>query len=151
MADFGIRAASPADAATIVELQLRLAHETEDLTLDRDTVLRGVAAVFADPSKGSYWVAERGGRVIACLLTTFEWSEWRNGTVLWIHSVYVLPEERGQGVYGALYEHLRHRVEADPSLKGIRLYVERRNAAAQRVYERLGMTREHYELFEWLK
>jgi len=33
----------------------------------------------------------------------------------------------------------------------VRLYVDKRNAAAQRVYERLGMTREHYDLFEWLK
>jgi GNAT superfamily N-acetyltransferase len=151
LADCGIRAAASADAAKLVELQLRLARETENLELDRETVTRGVAAVFADPAKGSYWVAESGDRVIGCVLTTFEWSEWRNGTVLWIHSVYVLPEERGHGVFGALYEHLRRRVETDPNLKGIRLYVDRRNTAAQQVYERLGMTREHYELFEWLK
>jgi RimJ/RimL family protein N-acetyltransferase len=31
------------------------------------------------------------------------------------------------------------------------LYVEKRNAAAQKVYERLGMSREHYEMFEWMK
>jgi len=27
------------------------------------------------------------------LLTTFEWSDWRNGTILWIQSVYVLPTD----------------------------------------------------------
>jgi ribosomal protein S18 acetylase RimI-like enzyme len=151
LADLAVRAASPGDAAVIVEFQLRMARETEDLELDRDTLSRGVEAVFADPRKGSYWVAERGGRIVGSLLTTFEWSDWRNGTVLWIQSVYVLPEERGRGVYRALYENLRRRVEADPGLKGIRLYVDRRNAAAQRVYERLGMTREHYDTFEWLK
>ncbi len=131
-----------------------MARETEDLELDRDTVTRGVEAVFADPAKGAYWVAEREGAaepVVGGLLTTFEWSDWRNGTVLWIQSVYVVPEERGRGVYRALYEHLRHRVAGDPDLKGIRLYVDRRNMGAQRVYERLGMTREHYDTFEWLK
>ena len=151
MAETEIRAALSGDAPAIVDFQLRMARETEDLELDRGTVTRGVEAVFADPAKGAYWIAERGGRLAGCLLTTFEWSDWRNGTVLWIQSLYVLPEERGRGIYRALYEHLKRRVEADPGLKGIRLYVDRRNAVAQRVYARLGMTREHYDLFEWMK
>jgi ribosomal protein S18 acetylase RimI-like enzyme len=151
LADFEVRAARPEDAPAIVDCQLRMARETEGLELDRDTLTRGVEAVFADPRKGSYWVAERGGRVLGSLLTTFEWSDWRNGIILWIQSVYVLPEERGRGIYRALYENLRRRVAADPGLKGLRLYVDRRNLAAQRVYERLGMTRDHYETFEWLK
>ena len=151
MVDLRVRAAQLGDAAVIVGFQILMARETEELELDLDTVTRGVEAVFADPGKGAYWVAERDGRVAGCLMTTFEWSDWRNGVILWIQSVYVIPEERGRGVYRALYEHLRRRVEADSGLKGIRLYVEKRNTAAQRVYERLGMTREHYDLFEWLK
>lgn len=146
-----IRAARPGDAGTIVDFQLAMARETEDLELDRGTVSRGVEAVLSDPAKGAYWVAGSAGRIVGSLLTTFEWSDWRNGTVLWIQSVYVLPESRGRGVYRALYEHLRRRVEADPGLKGLRLYVDRRNTAAQRVYERLGMTSEHYLTYEWLK
>ena len=151
MPDVEIREARPEDAPAIVEFQLLMARETEDLELDRSTVNRGVAAVFADPGKGAYWVAEREGRIVGSLLTTFEWSDWRDGTVLWIQSVYVLPEERGRGIYRALYERVKARVLESPDLKGIRLYVDRRNTAAQRVYERLGMSREHYETFEWLK
>src|SRR5215218_1312900 len=146
-----VRAGLAEDVPVLVDFQLRMARETEGLELDLDTLTRGVEAVFADPRKGAYWVAERAGRVVGGLLTTFEWSDWRNGTILWIQSVYVVPEERGHGVYRALYEHLKGRVEADPGLKGLRLYVDRRNAGAQRVYERLGMTREHYDTFEWLK
>lgn len=146
-----IREARPEDAPVIVDFQIRMARATEDLELDFDTVTRGVAAVFADPAKGSYWVAEADGRVIGSLLTTFEWSDWRNGTVLWIQSVYVLPEWRRRGVYRRLYEHLRRQVERSPDLRGLRLYVDQRNTAAQEVYERLGMTREHYQMYEWLK
>ena len=146
-----IRSGEAADAAAIVDFQLRMARETEDLDLDRATLSRGVAAVFADPAKGAYWIAERGGLAVGCLLTTYEWSDWRDGVILWIQSVYVIPEERGRGIYRALYERVRLQVEESDSLKGIRLYVEKRNAAAQRVYARLGMTREHYDLFEWLK
>jgi RimJ/RimL family protein N-acetyltransferase len=149
--DLSIRPGEPGDGAAIADFQLRMARETEDLGLDPGTLRRGVAAVFADPSRGRYWIAERSGRTVACLLTTYEWSDWRDGVILWIQSVYVVPEERGRGVYRALYERLRRQVEESPELKGIRLYVEKRNAAAQRVYERLGMTREHYEMFEWLK
>ncbi len=151
MADLEIRSAVPADAPAIVEFQILMARETEDLELDRETITGGVGAVFADPAKGTYWLAERDGRIAGCLLTTYEWSDWRNGTVLWIQSVYVPPEQRGHGIYRALYEHLKRRVELEPGLKGIRLYVDRRNAVAQRVYARLGMTREHYDLFEWMK
>jgi GNAT superfamily N-acetyltransferase len=146
-----VRPAAAPDAAAIAEFQLRMARETEGLELDRDTLTQGVAGVFADPSRGTYWVAASGGRVLASLLVTCEWSDWRNGTVWWIHSVYVLPEARGRGVFRRLYEDLRRRVEETPGLKGLRLYVERSNRAAQEVYERLGMTKEHYELFEWLK
>lgn len=151
-----VRPARREDAATIAGFQILMARETEDLELDPATVDRGVRAVFDYPAKGSYWVAEPaggagGGPVIASLLTTLEWSDWRAATVLWIQSVYVLPGERGRGVYRALYEHLRREVESSPALAGIRLYVDRRNTAAQRVYERLGMSREHYEMFEWLK
>jgi GNAT superfamily N-acetyltransferase len=153
LADAGlrIRAGVPADAAAIVDFQLRMARETEALELDGATLSRGVPAVFADPGKGAYWIAERDGRTVGCLLTTFEWSDWRDGVVLWIQSVYVVPEERGRGVYRALYERVRRRVEESDGLKGIRLYVDKRNAGARGVYERLGMTREHYDLFEWLK
>jgi ribosomal protein S18 acetylase RimI-like enzyme len=146
-----IRPADPADAAVIAGFQLRMARETEGLELDGATLARGVAAVFADAGKGAYWVAERDGAIVACLLVTLEWSDWRDGTVLWIQSVYVVPAERGRGVYRALYERLRREAGGDGGIKGIRLYVDKRNAAAQRVYERLGMSREHYELFEWMK
>ncbi len=146
-----IRPARPEDAGAIVDFQLQMARETEGLELDLPAVIRGVRAVFDDPSKGEYWVAEAGGRVVSSLMTTYEWSDWRNGTVLWIQSVYVLPELRGSGVYRRMYEHLKERVQASPGLVGIRLYVDRRNTAAQRVYERVGMSREHYEMFEWMK
>lgn len=145
-----IRPGRAADAPTIVRFQLTMARESEDLELDPAIVEAGVAAVFENPRRGAYWVAEHDGALVGCLLTVPEWSDWRNGEVLWIHSVYVAPEARGQGVYRALYEHLVARVERSPDLRGLRLYVDKRNVGAQRAYEALGMTREHYHLYEWL-
>jgi GNAT superfamily N-acetyltransferase len=148
--DIRYRDAKRTDAGDIVDFQIAMARETEDFALDRETCTRGVAAVFDDPSKGRYFVAEADGKVAASLLITFEWSDWRNGVVWWIQSVYVRPEYRKQGIYARLYEHVKQQA-SDPSIKGIRLYVEKRNAVAQKVYERCGMNGEHYQVFEWMK
>ena len=145
-----VRAGEMRDIETIVALQLCLARETENLDLDRAVVTRGVRAVVGDPAKGWYWLAEEEGETLGCLLTVPEWSDWRNGTVLWIHSLYVRPESRRRGVFRSLYAHLKGMVEADDSLKGLRLYVNRHNAAAKKVYEAMGMDGRHYEMFEWL-
>jgi len=145
------RDALPSDRDVIVDFQIAMARETEEVALDREICTRGVAAVFADPSLGRYFVAEGDGRVVASLLITNEWSDWRAGMVWWIQSVYVVPEMRGRRVYGGLYEHVKSLVAADEAIRGIRLYVDRRNTSAQQVYTRLGMNGEHYQVFEWMK
>ena len=146
-----IRQAIESDAPSIVEFQLAMAWETETLRLDEQTVVKGVAAVFADSSKGVYYVAETDGHVVGSLLTTFEWSDWRNGTVLWIQSVYVRPEYRKRSIFSKLYKHIQKMVVENPNLRGIRLYADKTNTAAHGVYEHLGMTAEHYQMYEWMK
>ncbi len=145
------REAAPADASAIIEFQVAMARETEDVALEVEVTTRGVHAVFADPSHGRYFVAESGSRVVASLMITYEWSDWRNGVVWWIQSVYVIPEFRRRGVYAGLYAHVKAMVDAEPSIRGIRLYVDDRNQPAQEVYARLGMNGEHYKVFEWMK
>ena len=139
------------DIPVIADFQCKMAFETEGMKLDPPTVDKGVSAVFDDPSKGKYWLAEVSGNVVGCLLTVPEWSDWRNGTVLWIHSVYVHPDFRQNGVYRMLYSHLKKMVEDSKDLRGLRLYVDKSNKKAQDVYEALGMSGEHYHLYEWLK
>ena len=146
-----VRRGQPKDLEHIVAFQIQMALETEGLMLDRDTVTQGAQAVFEDPSKGEYWIAEEDGQIVGALLTIPEWSDWRNGTVLWIHSVYVVPEFRQQGVFRRLYGTLKKRVETSSDLCGLRLYVDKRNHRAQKVYEAMGMDGSHYRLYEWLK
>ena len=145
------REAIRADADVIVDFQIAMARETEDLELDRAVCTKGVKAVFENPMHGRYFVAEHDGRVVASTLITYEWSDWRNGVVWWIQSVYVAPGARRQGVYAGLYDHLQELARGEASVRGIRLYVDHRNTPAQQVYARLGMDGEHYRLFEWMK
>ncbi len=146
-----VRKAKSEDLNSILEFQLDMAKETEGIELDYNTVKEGVSAVLKDSTKGYYYIAKKADKVIASLLTTFEWSDWRNGTVLWIQSVYVVPEFRRKGVYSKLYQHVKNLVLNDTSLKGIRLYADVSNKAAHNTYQKLGMTPDHYLTFEWLK
>lgn len=146
-----VRSARRDDAEFIVNSQISMAGETEEMQLDHPVVQRGVNKVFDDPTKGTYYVAEVEGELGGCLLTISEWSDWRDGTVLWIHSLYVLPTFRRRGVFRAFYDHLRQIVERDDTLKGLRLYVDKQNAPARNVYRKLGMDDAHYVMFEWMK
>jgi GNAT superfamily N-acetyltransferase len=149
--DIHYRDGNSRDAHDIVEFQIAMARETEDFALDRDTCTHGVGAVFADSSLGRYFVAESEVGLIASLMITPEWSDWRNGVVWWIQSVYVRPDHRRRGAYAGLYEHVKRIAESIETIKGIRLYVDKRNAPAQEVYRRMGMNGEHYQVFEWMK
>ena len=146
-----VREALTRDARIIAGFQLAMAAETEQLMLDPEVVDKGVQAVFEDPGKGKYYVAELDGEVIGSLMTTFEWSDWRNGTVLWIQSVYILPQHRRKGAYRKMYRFLQEKVIADPNLRGIRLYVDKSNVRAQTTYTDLGMNADHYMTYEWMK
>jgi len=147
-----IREAKPEDHNTIVRFQLEMAKETEGVVLQKPIVDLGVQAVFNEKSKGQYYVAESNGQVIGSLLTTYEWSDWRNGQILWIQSVYVEKGYRRKGVFRMMYEYVKSQVsDGSSNFRGIRLYVDKTNVAAINVYKSLGMNNDHYDTFEWMK
>lgn len=158
--DFTIRTATAEDAETLVRFNQQMAEETEEKTLDPETVQNGVQALLDGPSRGFYLVAVRGEEsdgsrsestspgVLGALMITTEWSDWRNGTFWWIQSVYVRPEARRSGVYTALHREVRRRARAADDVCGLRLYVERGNEAARETYEALGMTETSYRMYE---
>ena len=145
-----VRKAVPSDAPSIIDFQLRMAWETENMKLVHEIVTKGVDAVFNDLSKGQYYVAEDDGKVIASLLITYEWSDWRNCNVWWFQSVYVIPEFRRKGVFRKMYSYIRE-LAVQQSIAGLRLYVETKNSKAQKTYEALGMSSEHYAFYEWMR
>jgi GNAT superfamily N-acetyltransferase len=145
-----IRKAIPADAPPIIDFQLKMAWETEKITLNPQTVKKGVNAVFSDPGKGEYYVAEADRKIVASLLITYEWSDWRNRNVWWFQSVYVLPEFRRQGIFRKMYAFIRSKAEKQ-GVAGLRLYVETGNSRAKKTYEALGMHSGHYSFYEWMR
>lgn len=143
-----VRSARPGDLEALVDFNCRLARETEDHELDPATVRRGLSRLFDNPAAGFYTVAEQEGRVVGCLLITFEWSDWRDGWLWWIQSVYVEEAARRRGVFRQLFEHVREKAETDGDVRGLRLYVERGNSRAQATYASMGMAEAPYKLYE---
>ena len=143
-----IRIASSDDAATIADFNARMAMETESKQLDPSTVLKGVTEALDHPSHGVYFVAESDGAIVGQAMITYEWSDWRNGQFWWIQSVFVPEEWRGKKIFTALYQRILDLARTTPGVCGVRLYVEKSNERAQKTYEKLGMKRTGYELFE---
>ena len=145
-----IREATVDDLETIADFNACLAEETEAVSLDRETVVQGVRALLSDRTRGSYYVACAGGPIIGQIMHTREWSDWRNGDIWWIQSVFVRPDHRRLGVFRSLYGHLKTLADSDPGVVGLRLYVERENQAAQATYASLGMTPAPYLVMQHL-
>jgi len=143
-----IRAGTLADVETIADFNEAMAVETEDKSLDGETLRAGVRSMMEAPDRGFYLVAEREGRVVGSLMITTEWSDWRNGAFWWVQSVYVRPDARRQGIYSELYAEVKRRAASADDVCGIRLYVEKDNAPARATYETLGMTETAYRMYE---
>jgi GNAT superfamily N-acetyltransferase len=143
-----IRLAARDDWPTIAEFNCLLAVESEGKHLDRRHVEPGVRAILDDPRKGRYFLAVADGRIVGQMMHTYEWSDWRNGDIWWLQSVYVLPDFRRHGVFRALFDRLRSEAEADPSVVGLRLYVEEQNTRAHETYRRLGLSEGGYFVME---
>lgn len=146
-----IRQAVTDDIQVIASFQQKMAFETERIELEENLVLKGVNGVISDPGKGFYLVAELQDQVVASMLLTYEWSDWRNGMYLWMQSLYVMPAFRKQGAFRALYQHVQNIVMGSDKYIGLKLYVDSDNINAQHTYEKAGMEKSHYKLFHWNK
>jgi ribosomal protein S18 acetylase RimI-like enzyme len=142
-----IREADVDDTQRIVLFNQAMARETEGRELDRRTLTKGVEALLKDPARGRYFVAVKGDEVVGQVMITMEWSDWRNGQVWWLQSVYVSKRHRREGVCGLLHEHVRETARSEKVI-GIRLYVDRDNIAGQETYRSLGMVASQYLMFE---
>ena len=150
MSQFNVRPALSADCETIASYNCRLAEETENIRLDPETIRAGVERVLGNPREGRYFVVCQGEQIIGQMMHTWEWSDWRNGQIWWLQSVYVAPDFRRQGVFRMLYEHALDIAKREPDVVGIRLYVERENNRAQNTYQQLGMADAGYVVMEQL-
>ena len=147
-----IRAANLDDVESIITFSAAMALETENRHLDVARLRQGTLSLLNTPSYGFFMVAEvretERPRLVGQLMITYEWSDWRNGVFWWIQSVYVDPAWRRRGVFRRIHDAVVLQAKADPKVCGIRLYVEQENHAAAAVYQRVGLARSAYQVYE---
>ena len=135
------------DATIIADFNRRMAKETENLDLDETVILNGVKNLMQKPELGFYIVARVNNSVCGCLMITNEWSDWRNGLIWWIQSVYIHPDYRRMGIFREMYQFISDFAKKQKVI-GLRLYVEHNNSVAQKTYQKLGMKKSDYHLYE---
>lgn len=143
-----IRDATINDANTIVQYNLNLARESEGLELNEGVLHDGVVRALEQPDYCRYFVAEVDGVVAAQTMLTYEWSDWKNGLIWWIQSVYVDPAYRRQGLFREIFKYLEKLAVENGEIVALRLYVHEHNLRAISTYEKLGMSQSEYLLFE---
>jgi ribosomal protein S18 acetylase RimI-like enzyme len=147
-----IRAANLDDVDSIITFSAAMALETENRRLDEARLREGTLSLLNAPSYGFFIVTElrdeEQRRLIGQLMITYEWSDWRNAVFWWIQSVYVATPWRRQGVFRRMHDVIVGQAKADPRVCGIRLYVEQDNRTAQTVYQRVGLSRSAYAVYE---
>ena len=146
-----IRKAEIKDLQDIVQFNFNLAYETEGKEINKETLYKGVKNLLEDEGKGIYHVCEIDGKVVGQIMYTYEWSDWRNGTFIWVQSVYVDKKYRKQGIFKALYNKIKEICDSSNDYVGIRLYVEKENYNAQKIYSSIGMKECNYYMFEYEK
>ncbi|MBI3074023.1 MAG: GNAT family N-acetyltransferase [Deltaproteobacteria bacterium] len=142
------RKAVLADLDVIVASNIALAAESEGLALDRVVVESGVRAVLSGAVSATYFVmTDDQDFFIGQAMITKEWSDWRNGDIWWLQSVYVAPAHRRRGVFRKMYAALSNEAKR-AGARSLRLYVDSTNAKAQQAYAAVGMKTGHYLLYE---
>ena len=143
-----VRLAGAADVPLLSQFNRQMAQETEQKVLDPGTIAAGISSLLAQPAYGFYLIAERDDEAAGCLMITYEWTDWRDGVFWWLQSVYVAEAHRRQGIFRHLHDEVRRRARAAKNVRGLRLYVEGQNAAAQATYRDLGYFNSGYLMLE---
>ena len=142
-----VREADQLDVPTLVEYNLSLAYETENILLDKNVLRLGIKKAL-ELNDCRYIVAELENKIVGQTMITSEWSDWRNGGIWWIQSVYVNPDYRKRGVFQNILNYIENLAKEIPEIKALRLYVMKENQIARRAYRSLGMNNSGYLVYE---
>lgn len=142
-----IRKATKKDIENISKNNILLALESENKSIEYDTVHNGVKNIIDDENKGFYLVFELNNKIVGQLMITYEWSDWYNKMNWWIQSVYIDKSNRRKGIFNYLIDYLK-KLAFEKNISILKLYVYKKNLMAKKVYEKLGMNKALYDIYD---
>ena len=143
-----IRAATPADVASIAPLVERYWEFEGIAGFERPRIEALLAQLLAAPERGAIWVAETGAGPCAYLLAVFMFSLEHGGLMAEIDELFVLPELRSTGI-GAQLLTAAERDMAARGLRRLQLQLGVENHRGRAFYSRHGfLARCGYELLD---
>ncbi|MGC9308760.1 MAG: GNAT family N-acetyltransferase [Thermoplasmatota archaeon] len=137
------------DAEAIARNNLDLRLETEKVRMDADLVVQGVRSLIAHSDWGFYLLAKEKRQVVGQVMVTYEWSDWRNQSIWWLHRIYVNKKWRRRGVFKQLFQRLKREAERN-NVYALRVYLHEDNSEAGAVYSHVGMERSPFLIFSLL-
>ena len=142
-----LRAAGPADAASLYRLMCGLAENQGEAAWLAATPASLAEALAADPPAFGCLLAERDGRDVGYLTWVRCYGIWRGADYLNLDDLFVDESVRGLGVGAALMRRFGQ-LAAGQGI-GARWEVQSDNRGARRFYARLGADQEDKTIVRW--
>ena len=79
-------------------------------------------------------------------MVTYEWSDWRNQEIWWLHRIYIQKEYREKGILRLLFTEIV-KMAKDRNIFAIRLYLHQNNLHAKKIYQILGFRISPFEVY----
>jgi GNAT superfamily N-acetyltransferase len=96
-----IRPAARADREFLIDLLLTQLHE-HGIRIRETALARAIDGVLDRPERGSLLVATRREAAVGVAYLSFTWALEHGGKAAWLEELYVVPDQREQGIGRAL-------------------------------------------------
>lgn len=130
---------------------VKMAYETEEKNLNADLVERALNKLILHPVYGYYFfiIDKIQNKFCGMNLVTFEHNINLDKTILWLQSVYVEEKYRMKGLFRKLlYKNEDYVLENKNSKKVVKLYMDKDNEKAEKVYYKVGFKMSKDILYE---
>lgn len=145
---FQIKRAGKEHLDILIDFNMKLALETENRPLNLETLTKSMKAIFEDERKGVYLILFEGDEPLGQIAYVYEWSTWRNANYMWLTDLYIKPEHRKRGLFKVIYQYVMRLYEENPSVLGLRFYVDKTNTSVVPIYKKVGWKESNYDLWE---
>ena len=129
---------------------IRQYYSFDHIETDADSLRPSLEKLLSDTSLGKIWVIQDNSRPVGYVILTFGYDLEFGGRQATLTDLYIVPEHRRQGFGFAALKFIEESCRA-LDIRAFELQVERGNVAAQRLYERFGMTKhDRIPMSKWI-